>query len=74
MIQGNITTPSKLPRRGWLGALAAAVAGLALGKTRGRRPGKALLGTSGSPQTGSVKGSRASIAIHPCPDSVKRHG
>jgi hypothetical protein len=69
----KLTPNSKLPRRGWLGAVAAATVGLALG-TRSRPAGVSAPGAAALQPTAFPKAPAAPIAIRPPVDSVKRHG
>jgi hypothetical protein len=74
MKSDSISPQSNLPRRGWLGAAAAAVASLLAWKagTRAHVTANATMPREHFPATPGL--SRASVVVKPSPDSVKRHG
>jgi hypothetical protein len=75
-MKADANTPqSKLPRRGWLAALAAAAGALTAPKALARSPlAKARAAAGEAPGPNSPSGPRPTLAVRPAPDSVKRHG
>jgi hypothetical protein len=74
-MKSNRTIPqSKLPRRTWLGAVAAVAAAWTGWKTGVRRTGAPTPSASTSRPARASDSPRAPLVVRPSPDSVKRHG
>jgi hypothetical protein len=74
-MKSNRTIPqSKLPRRTWLGAVAAVAAAWTGWKAGVRGTDAPRLSVSTSRRPRSSDSPRAPLVVRPSPDSVKRHG
>ncbi len=72
-MKSDLNHPKSLvPRRRWLGGVAAAVGGL-LG-WQGGSGVAARVAAAAEPVTSTAVAKRPSLAVHPARDSVKRHG
>jgi hypothetical protein len=63
---------SLVPRRRWLGGMAAALGGV-LGLATGRRA-SAEVSAALAPSRATTSPARPPLAVRPAPDAVKRHG